>query len=69
MFSLPDIGPFLFWRIIRGVMPVLTILTDVLLVVLIIELWIVGNTLLEALKAIGEILEGLTELIRNTNRP
>ncbi len=50
-------------------MPVLTILTDVLLVVLIIELWIVGNTLLEALKAIGEILEGLTELIRNTNRP
>jgi hypothetical protein len=44
------------------------ILADIFLVVLIVELWIVGSTLLEALKAIGEMLGSLAELIRNSSR-
>jgi hypothetical protein len=44
----------------------MNVVLAILLVVLIIEVWFVGSTLLEGLKAIGEIIESLSNLIRNT---
>jgi hypothetical protein len=42
-------------------------LTNILLVILIFVVWHVGSTLLNGVKVLGEILEGISNLIRNSD--